>query len=88
MRLPRPITFTSTDVAYSAALDGIGIALGRQGFIEADLQAGRLVQPFAVALPSRGAFHLMIRDAEPLPARIVAFRDWILAQLDSPAPSR
>lgn len=88
VRLPRPITFTSTDVAYSAALDGLGIALGRLGFIEADLQAGRLVKPFDVALQSSGAFHLMIRDADPLPARIAIFRDWILAQLDSPAPSR
>ncbi|WP_431282581.1 LysR substrate-binding domain-containing protein [Humitalea sp. 24SJ18S-53] len=79
--LARRIPFTSADIAYSAALDGLGLALGRHGFIEADVRAGRLVLPFDVALPTEGAFLLMYRDRDVLPRRIAVFRDWMLAQL-------
>ena len=79
--LPRRIDFTSADIAYSAALDGLGLALGRLGFIEPDLQAGRLVRPFATVLPGAGGFDMLHADAEPLPPRVALFRDWILGQL-------
>ena len=83
VKLPRRIGFTSADIAYSAALDGLGCALGRIGFIEADLEAGRLVRPFATVLKGAGGFDMMHPDTEPLPPRVTVFRDWILGQLAS-----
>src|SRR6202012_400431 len=43
--LARRITFTSTDLAYSAALDGLGIWLGRRGFAENALRKAKPGQP-------------------------------------------
>lgn len=79
--LPRPITFTSADVAYSAALDGLGITLGRLGFIEADVEAGRLVLPFGTPLATGSAFCLRYRETDGALPRVTRFRDWLLGKL-------
>ena len=34
------------------AVEGLGIALGRTRFVEADIAAGRLVVPFDIVLPA------------------------------------
>lgn len=75
------ISFTSTDMAYSAALDGLGVVLGRRGFIEGDLRKGRLVAPIPFAHDMGDGFRLFYRERRAQPARIALFRDWILAQL-------
>jgi LysR family glycine cleavage system transcriptional activator len=54
--LARRITFTSTDLAFSAALDGLGIVLGRHGFVENDLRKGNLVQPFQQTVDAGDGF--------------------------------
>jgi LysR family glycine cleavage system transcriptional activator len=81
LELKRRIVFTSSDVAYSAALDGLGLALGRRGFIERDLEAGRLVTPFDFTMAGEGAFYLVYHDREPLPGRLLQFRRWILDEI-------
>jgi LysR family glycine cleavage system transcriptional activator len=81
--LPRPVTFTSADIAYGAALDGIGIALGRRGFIDADVEIGRLVLPFAVPLVAGNAFCLLDREPDAALPRVARFRDWLLGRLRS-----
>lgn len=83
----RRITFTSADLTFSAALDGLGVALGRRGFIEGDLQKGNLVSPFASTFDLGNAFYLIYHDRDPLPPRVGKFRHWILAQLQG-APRR
>jgi len=77
----RRITFTSADLTYSAALDGLGVVLGRRGFIESDLQKGNLVSPFWRTFDLGDAFYLIYRDRDPLPSRLRAFREWIGGQL-------
>jgi LysR family glycine cleavage system transcriptional activator len=79
--LARRITFTSTDLAYSAALDGLGIALGRRGFVENDLRKGNLVQPFGQTVDAGDGFYLIHADRHRLPARVRHFRKWIVGQL-------
>lgn len=81
--LPRPVTFTSADIAYSAALDGIGIVLGRRGFIEADVDAVRLVLPFQTPLVAGNAFCLLYREVDAALPRVALFRDWLLHRLRS-----
>jgi LysR family glycine cleavage system transcriptional activator len=81
VELGQRISFTSADVAYSAALDGVGLVLGRRGFIERDLDAGALVAPFDFTVAGEGAFYLVYRDAQRLPARVTQFRSWILGEL-------
>ena len=81
LALARRITFTSTDLAFSAALDGLGIVLGRHGFVEADLAKGNLVKPFESTLDVGDGFYLIYQDRERLPARVDNFRSWIFDRL-------
>lgn len=81
LALARRVTFTSTDLAFSAALDGLGIVLGRHGFIEGDLKKGNLVKPFESTLDAGDGFYLIYRDRGPLPDRVRNFRRWILDRL-------
>jgi LysR family transcriptional regulator, glycine cleavage system transcriptional activator len=46
-------------MALQAAIDGLGIALGRSPFVEADIAAGRLVAPFDITLPSEARFYVV-----------------------------
>jgi LysR family glycine cleavage system transcriptional activator len=75
------VSFESSLAAYMAAIEGAGVALGRAGFIESDLVAGRLVAPLAPVAPSEGAFHLVYRDRSRQPARLLRFRRWILDEI-------
>ena len=42
----RGVSFDFPLAAYQAAMDGLGVALGRQALVTPDLKAGRLVVPF------------------------------------------
>jgi LysR family glycine cleavage system transcriptional activator len=75
------ISFESSLGAYSAAMEGLGVALGRCGFIEDDLAAGRLVSPLPMAAETEGAFHLVYRDRARQPLRVARFRRWILDEI-------
>lgn len=77
----RRITFTSTDLAFSAALDGLGIVLGRRGFVESDLRKGHLVAPFEHSVDAGDGFYLIYPDRPRLPARVRQFKRWIVEQL-------
>lgn len=81
--LPNRMTFTSSDMAYSAALDGIGIVLGRRGFFEPDVQKGNLVTVFDDCYYTDGGFYLIYRDRAPQPRRIARFQSWLNQQLSS-----
>lgn len=72
--------FSNTVLAVEAALDGQGVALLPRLLIEADLAAGRLVVPFATALPSPYAYFLVMPEAVAGRAAVADFRDWLLAE--------
>lgn len=84
-QLKRRIVCTSADVAYNSALEGLGVALGRKGFIEQDVKAGRLVTPIDFTMQAEGAFYLVYHDREPLPGRLLQFRRWLLDEIKKPA---
>jgi LysR family glycine cleavage system transcriptional activator len=77
----RRITFTSADLAFSAALDGLGIVLGRHGFVENELRKGNLVAPFESTFDAGDGFYLIYQDRGSLPARVRNFRQWIVEQI-------
>jgi LysR family transcriptional regulator, glycine cleavage system transcriptional activator len=81
LALARRITFTSTDLAFSAALDGLGIVLGRRGFVENDLRKGNLIKPFEHTVDAGDGFYLITPDRPRLPARVRHFKRWIAGQL-------
>jgi LysR family glycine cleavage system transcriptional activator len=75
---PRRLRFTRLAAALSAAVDGVGIALGRAPMVDAELAAGRLVRPFGKrqVVKVREVYSLMWRDIPD--QRVVAFRNFAL----------
>jgi LysR family glycine cleavage system transcriptional activator len=73
--------FSSIYLAQEAAVAGHGVALGVAPLVQDDLQRGRLVRPFAQALPNAYAFWIVRRDGidHRTPA-IEAFCQWLHAE--------
>lgn len=69
-----------------AAMDGQGLALARSVMVKDDLEAGRLIRPFADPGPScplTQAYYVVYRaEGGELP-KVQAFRDWLLAEAAS-----
>jgi LysR family glycine cleavage system transcriptional activator len=74
------ISFDSATFALEAAAQGEGVALGRSTLVTADLAAGRLVRPFALALKSPSSFYLVYPPEAIRQSKVRAFRDWILTE--------
>ena len=73
------LTFDMIFMTVQAAIDGLGVAIGRSAFVEGDLAAGRLVAPFEVKLPVDVGFYLVCPEGTADAPKIVAFRDWLIA---------
>ena len=65
--------------AYQAAMDGLGVALGRNALVAPDLKAGRLVVPFEFKMSADAAYYLVYPPEAIRRRKIKAFRDWILS---------
>jgi LysR family glycine cleavage system transcriptional activator len=64
-----------------AAIDGIGVAIADRKFIARELKQRRLVAPFAIDMPSGGAFYFVYPAARAGDRRIATFRDWVLSEV-------
>jgi LysR family glycine cleavage system transcriptional activator len=72
--------FDDSSMVLQAAIGGQGVALGRSALVATDLAAGRLVKPFDITLASPLAYYLVYPSATADRPKIVAFRNWILAE--------
>ena len=79
------LTFDLSLMALQAAIDGLGVALGRTPFVEADIAAGRLVVPFDVKLPAEAGFYVVAPQETAQTPKIALFRDWLIATVARPA---
>ena len=78
--LKQPVLqFDMIFMTVQAAIDGLGVAVGRTAFVESDLAAGRLVAPFDVTLPIDVGFYLVCPEQSADTPKISAFREWLLA---------
>ncbi len=75
----RGVTFDFALAGYQAAMDGLGVALGRNPLVEPDLKAGRLVVPFEFKRSSDFAYYLVYPPEAIRRRKIKAFRDWIVS---------
>jgi LysR family glycine cleavage system transcriptional activator len=73
------ITFDLILMTVQAAIDGIGIAMGRTTYVQDDIAKGRLVVPFEIALPADAGFYLVSPEATADPPKLRAFRNWLTA---------
>ena len=79
------ITFDLILMTVQAAIDGIGIAMGRTSYVQDDIAKGRLVVPFEIALPADAGFYLVSPEATPDPPKLRAFRNWLAAAAQNKA---
>jgi len=68
-----------------AAIDGIGVAMGRTSYVEADIAKGRLVVPFRITLPANAGFYLVSPEARAESVKLSAFRQWLIASVQAGA---
>ncbi len=71
------LTFDLILMTVQAAIDGFGVAMGRTSYVQADIDKGRLVVPFKIALPVEAGFYLVSPEARPDPPKLAAFRQWL-----------
>ncbi|MGA2054951.1 MAG: transcriptional regulator GcvA [Bradyrhizobium sp.] len=75
------LSFDLILMTVQAAIDGLGVAMGRTSYVEGDIAKGRLVVPFKIALPADAGFYLVSPQARAESAKLSAFRQWLLASI-------
>ena len=77
------VTFDLLFVTLQAAIDGIGIAMGRTSYVQDDIAKGRLIVPFKIALPADAGFYLVTPQGRADSPKLSAFRSWLGAAAHS-----
>jgi LysR family glycine cleavage system transcriptional activator len=73
--------FDTIQMAITAAMEGMGIAMGRLPLVEDYLGSGALVEPFSLRVTSRNAYWLLSANSLQLSDAAVTFRAWMRAEL-------
>ncbi|WP_375312430.1 transcriptional regulator GcvA [Bradyrhizobium sp. A5] len=79
------ITFDMIFMTIQAAIDGIGVAMGRTSYVQDDIAKGRLVVPFKIALPADAGFYLVAPEGRREAPKLTAFRTWMIAATQNKA---
>ena len=79
------ITFDMIFMTIQAAIDGIGVAMGRTSYVRDDITKGRLVVPFKIALPADAGFYLVSPEGRRDAPKLTAFRQWMIAAAQNKA---
>lgn len=79
------ITFDMIFMTIQAAIDGIGVAMGRTSYVQDDIAKGRLVVPFKIALPADAGFYLVAPESRREAPKLAAFREWMIAATQNKA---
>jgi len=79
------ITFDMTLMTVQAAIDGMGVAMGRTSYVQDDIAKGRLVVPFKIALPADAGFYLVSPEGRREAPKLAAFRQWMIAATQNKA---
>ncbi|ROM72594.1 transcriptional regulator [Pseudomonas brassicacearum] len=72
------LTFDLAMMAVQAAIDGLGVCIGRSSYVDDDLKAGRLVAPFNLRLKSDLGFYLVTPLELAHSKKVQAFRSWLM----------
>ena len=87
LALRRGLSFDQSFMTYQAAMDGLGVALGRSALVDADIATGRLVVPFEVVLPTDAGYYVVAPEETADTPKIALFRDWLVQSMAPGAAS-
>lgn len=79
------VTFDLVFMTVQAAIDGLGVAMGRTSYVRDDIAKGRLVVPFRIALPANAGFYLVTPESRADAPKLAAFRRWLIASAQNKA---
>lgn len=79
------ITFDMIFMTIQAAIDGIGVAMGRTSYVQDDIAKGRLVVPFKITLPADAGFYVVAPEGRREAGKLAAFRQWVIAAAQNKA---
>jgi LysR family transcriptional regulator, glycine cleavage system transcriptional activator len=78
------LRFDTIQLAFEAAAMGLGVAMGRRPFVDADLASGALVTAAAARVPSRSGYWLVSGPGADVRPDLQAFRLWLLEEALAP----
>ncbi|MDR3469603.1 MAG: transcriptional regulator GcvA [Xanthobacteraceae bacterium] len=73
------LTFDLSLMTVQAAIDGLGVAIGRTSYVKDDIDNGRLVVPFDIALPADAGFYLVSPKPAGKTPKLAVFADWLVS---------
>ncbi|NRA20229.1 MAG: transcriptional regulator GcvA [Oceanospirillaceae bacterium] len=73
--------FNVADHGLNAAISGAGMVLGRIALAQSDLDAGRLVMPFAHKIKIDFSFYALCLESRANEPHIKAFRQWLIEEV-------
>ncbi|MGB0663696.1 MAG: transcriptional regulator GcvA [Pontibacterium sp.] len=74
----KSLTFSSTALALSAAMEGLGIALSDRQLVTREVELGHLCRPFDLSLDIGRAFYLVYSNKRQPTYEMSVFRDWLI----------
>ncbi len=77
----RALRFDTIQLALEAAMQVLGVAIGRRPLIDDDLAAGRLVKLFDPVILGSTSYWLVGASESMARPEVAAFRDWMVAEL-------
>jgi len=77
------LSFDLIFMTVQAAIDGMGVAMGRTAYVEQDIAKGRLVVPFKMTFPVDAGFYLVSPSDRADSPKLTAFRKWLLASVQN-----
>lgn len=78
--LRRGPRFSHAVLAFEAAIEGHGVVATMPVLAESDLNAARLVTPFALRVPLASAYYLVCSAEAAARPAVAAFREWLLGE--------
>ena len=84
LNIERGLVFDTALLAVQYALSGEGIVLVDTNLFSEDLRAGRLVQPFDIALDEGYGYYLIIHPEALSDAAVALFRSWLIERFGIP----
>lgn len=75
--------FSSSLLAWQAAEEGLGLAMGQNFLLADDLRQQKLMAPFQRSVKTGDAYWLIRPRLQRQSRKVTAFRDWLLEQVQS-----
>lgn len=84
LRSIRWLEFQSLNLAFQAAIEGLGLVMAIEALVGEDLRARRLERPFGALARTGQPMELVYPAAKERMPELVALRDWLLAEAQLP----